>query len=307
MPHLHNAISPLSIILLIVLLTNLTPAKGSDRIKGARSGLPELTETYVDKSYGFSIDLLTDFRLSSEQGDLLFFRSYDRAGTVIVRPRPGLALSTVQATLRNGFDNDVIVLKPTGAPTKLELDGGQGLAMDVEGTIEGREVYGMVAGIFGRNDQGYSILVGSVRERWPGFKHAALIMLESFSVQPVRPGYEHERWEHRLNGTRLVYAEGYGTRYWGGAYIGEYHFCSDGTFRQGTTSMNTDSNGWSRYTSSTSSKTRGSWQIQFEENNPLLQMRHKRGQVEYIDITEKEGYIFLRGVPYQHGVNELCK
>jgi hypothetical protein len=305
--HQYKKAIQLTFTLFIGLLTHANVAVGSEAKQTPPSGVLGKMTSYTDRSYGFTIDLLKDFQLSSEQGDLLYFRSPDRAGTVIVRPRPGLSVSTVQATLRNGFDNDVIVLTPTGAPTTLELAGARGIAMEVEGTIEGREVYGIVAGIFGANNQGYMILAGIVREQWPGFEHLAKNMLQSFTVQPMQPGFAHERWQSRLNGRRLIYAEGYGTHFRGGVSIGEYHFCSDGTFRQRSDSMHTERYGWSRYSTGSTDKSRGTWQVRIQENKPLVQMRHKGGAVDFLNITEGDGYVLLSGVPYRFAVNELCK
>lgn len=304
--HLHKRASLLASILLMSLLTPFTSAAGSDAIQEPGYVLAEKTEIYSDRSYGFTIALPKDFQLSSEQGDLLFFQSPDRAGTVIVRPRPGLSVSTVQAMLRNGFENEVIVLTPTGATTRLELEGGRGFVMEVRGSIEGRDVHGLLAGIFGENDQGYVILVGSIRARWQGFKHVALGMLQSFAVKPIQPGFEHERWQYRLNGRRLIYAEDYGTRFRGGIYVGEYHFCSDGTFFQRSDSRSTERYGWSGYSYGTTDKSRGTWQVRIENNKPMVRMRNKRGGVEFVDIAESRGYVLLNGVPYQFAVNELC-
>ena len=146
---LHKKTSPLCIILLISLLSHFSLAMGSDAKLTPRTRLLENMVTHVDRSYGFTIDLARDFGLSSEQGDVLFFQSPDRVGAVIVRPRPGLSLGTVQETLRNGFDNEVIVLATIGSPETLELEGARGLAMEVEGTLQGRDVRGVLAGIFG--------------------------------------------------------------------------------------------------------------------------------------------------------------
>jgi len=307
MLRLHEKIRLLSLILLTGLLTPVSQMSASEAVRTPRFGLSEKTEIYVDRSYGFTIALLEDFRLSSEQGDLLFFQSPNRPGTMIVRPRPGLSLRTVQATLRNGFDNETIVLTPTGSPTTLQLDGGQGLAMEVEGKLQGREVHGMLAGIFGDNDQGYMILVGSVHERWLGFRLDALNMLKSFAIKPIQSGFEHERWQQRLAGMRLIFFEDQGTQFVGGAHVGEYHFCSDGTFFLRSDTTSTESDGWGQYTYGSTSKSRGTWRVRLENYYPKVVLRDKRSVVRIIDIAESEGHVVLNGLPYQFAVNELCE
>jgi len=265
----------------------------------------EVTETYIDRSYGFSIELARDFKLSSEQQDLLFFKSPERVGTVIIRPRPGLTLSTVQAAMRNGFESKVITLVPKGVPMTLNINGGQGMAMEVSGSIEGREVRGTMAGIFGGDQQGYMVLVGSVRERWPGFENSALTMLNSFSINPVEPGYEFERWQQRLMGNSLIFVQGYGNYHVGGGSVSEYQFCSDGTFKQRTDTSNTYTGAWRRSTYGTTSKSKGTWRIQYRDRLPVLTMYQKSGS-QNLPITDKEGYVFLGGAPYRFAQNTLC-
>ncbi|MFP6808003.1 MAG: hypothetical protein VB957_12635 [Pseudomonadales bacterium] len=271
-----------------------------------RLTLPDQVHTYLDRSYGFSIELAKDFELVSETRDLLFFKSASRAGTVIIRPRPGLSLSNVQAALRTGFESSKIKIIPTGAPNMVDINGGQGLGMGVTGQIDGREIQGIFAGVFGGDDQGYMILVGSVRERWLGFESSANAMLESMAIVDVQPGFEYERWQGRLRGKRLIFAAGYGNYYNGGGSISEYQFCSDGTFMRRTDSTSTYSGAWRSSTYGTTSKGSGTWQVQMIDNYPHVAIRHKRGNLETPAISEEDGYIILGGVPYMLAHNELC-
>ena len=290
-----------SLILFVSLLAIFSPSQGSDTNPRFRS-----SQTYVDRSYGFTIALSKGFRLSSEQGDLLFFRSLNRPGTIIIRPRSGLSLSTVQAAIRNGFDDEAIQLTPSGPPITLELEGGRGLARKVEGTLDGQAVSGILAGVFGPYDLGYMILVGSLREKWPGFTYEATQMLESLVITRPQPGFEFERWQQRLKGGRFVFVEAHGTRFAGATHIAEYHFCSDGSFFQKTETMSSSGNGWSLTSHVTTSKSRGTWQVRLDNNNPLLIMGHRRGPKETIRIAESGGHVLLNNLPYEFALNELC-
>ncbi|HIL97403.1 MAG TPA: hypothetical protein EYG51_16035 [Pseudomonadales bacterium] len=263
--------------------------------------------TYIDRSYGFSIKLARDFHLSSEEQDVLFFRSRERKGTVIIRPRPGLSVSSIQAAMRNGFDSEAIKLTPTGPPVTLNLSNGQGLSREVGGTINGVEVQGTLAGVIGGNQQGYMILVGTIKGSWVGFKTSALAMLNSLTIRPVEFGYAHERWQKRLQVYRLVFVQGYGSYIWGGAQVSEYHFCSDGTFRQRTDTTNTYSTGLRRSTYGTTSKGKGTWGIQLVQNDPYLKIVTKNGSQATFPVADREGYIFLGDIPYQLAQNQLCQ
>lgn len=272
-----------------------------------RLGLAEVTRTYVDRSYGFAIDLPKDFRLSSEQGDVLFFQSHERAGTVIIRPRPGLTVSNIQSALRNGFDNEGIQIETFGSPETLEFNSGQGLRMESKGTVNGREVHGVIAGIIGGDNQGYMILIGSVRERWMGFESTALASLDSFTFTRVQPGFESERWEQRLKGTQLVFSNSRGNFIQGGAVAGGYHFCSDGHYLRRFDRISTETDGWSRYSQSSTDKGKGTWQVQLEDGIPRLYLTPKRGALEVLPLKYQAGEIVLGGVPYKFAVNKVCK
>ena len=292
-------------MLLIVSLSRTIPVSAGEQGEQSRQMFREVTETYIDRSYGFSIELARDFKLSTEQGDLLYFRSPDRVGTVIIRPRPGLTLANVQAAMRSGFESKAITLTPTGAPMTLNVKGGQGMAMVVTGRIEGREVQGTMAGIFGGDQQGYMVLVGSVKERWMGFENSAQMMLNSFSINPVEPGFEYERWQQRLMGKALIFVQGYGNYHVGGGSVSEYQFCRDGTYKQRTDTSDTYTGAWRRGTYGTTSKGKGTWQIQFRDRLPVLAMYSKSGS-QNLPITDKEGYVFLGGAPYRFSQNTLC-
>ncbi len=265
-----------------------------------------LTRTYTDRTSGFSLELPKDFRLSSEQGDLLYFQSPERNGTMIVRTIPGLSLSTVQSRLRNGLHAESITIKPTGSPETLQLQGAQGLAMDAGGSMQGREIFGKLAGIFGPDDQGYMVLIGSVRERWIGFQGTADKILGSFKVIPAQPGFEHERWEYRLAGAHLVHYGQQGNYVSGEVYAEEYHFCRDRTFRSRFNAAQTQFDGWGQYTSSTGRKSKGDWRVSYDGNYAYLTLANNSGPQQIFALSENSGRIVMDSTPFQFATNELC-
>lgn len=299
----------LYLTLLMVALNLLNPnfsAHAAEPETTPRFEVQEHTNIYTDRTFGFSLQLPNDFRLSSEQGDLLFFQSPERSGTMIIRTVPGLSLSTVQASLRNGLNAESITIKPTGSPETLQLEGAQGLMMDAGGNMQGREIFGKLAGVFGPNGQGYMILIGSVKERWLGFKGTADRMLESFSVIKAQPGFEHERWVFRLSGTHLVYYNQQGNYIRGEAYAEEYHFCRDRTYRSRFNAAQTESDGWGRYTSSTGRKSKGTWSVSYDGNHPYLVLAKNRGAQQMFALSQSEGRIVLDNAPFRFASNEIC-
>lgn len=265
-----------------------------------------LTSTYTDRTSGFSLELPKDFRLSSEQGDLLYFQSPERNGTMIVRTIPGLSLSTVQASLRNGLHAESLTIKPSGSPETLQLQGAQGLAMDAGGSMQGREIAGKLAGIFSPDGQGYMVLIGSVRERWLGFQGTAEKILGSFKVIPARSGFEHERWEYRLAGTHLVHYGQQGNYVGGAIYAEEYHFCRDRTFRSRFNAAQTQFDGWGQYTSSTGRKSKGNWSVSYDGNYAYLTLANNSGPQQIFALSEDSGRIVMDSTPFQFATNELC-
>ena len=172
--------------------------------------------------------------------------------------------------------------------------------------MQGREIFGKLAGIFGPNGQGYMILIGSVRERWLGFQGTADRMLDSFKVIRAQPGFEHERWVFRLSGTHLVFFDAKGNYIYGSAYAQEYHFCSDRTFRSRFNSTVTEFNGWSNYTSSTGRKSKGTWSVSYDGNYPYLILSNNRGPQQTFALSESDGRIVMDNAPFQFATNEIC-
>ena len=281
-------------------------ARAAEPKSQPRLEVQEQTRTYTDRTSGFSLELPKDFRLSSEQGDLLYFQSPERNGTMIVRTVPGLSLRTVQARLRSGLHAEAITINPTGSPETLQLEGAQGWMMDAGGNIQGRELLGKLAGIFGPNGQGYMVLIGSVHERWIGFRSTANKMIGSFKVTKAQPGFEHERWEFRLSGAHLVHYGKQGNYTSGAIYAQDYHFCRDRTFKSRFNTAQTQFNGWTKHTSSTGRKSKGTWSVSPEGNDAYLILANKRGPQQMFALSEREGRIVMDNAPFQFATNKLC-
>ena len=178
--------------------------------------------------------------------------------------------------------------------------------METTGTINGREVQGIVAGITGGNDQGYTFLIGSVKERWRQFKPTALNSLNSFKFTQVQRGFEHERWEQRLKGARLIFYTDYGNYILGAAQAGEFHFCSDGRYFSRTDYVSTQGDAWGSYTYGTTDKSKGNWRVRFD-GLPYVNLSPSRGAVESYVVSEDGAAVMIGGMPYRFARNDLCE
>ena len=266
----------------------------------------EQTSAYTDRTAGFSLSLPKDFRLSSEQPGLLYFQSAERSGTMIIRTVPGLSLSNVQTRLRNGLSAQSITMKPTGSPETLRLQGAQGLMIDAQGHMRGREISGKLASIFGPNGQGYMVLISSVREHWLGLQSTAEKMLSSFKVIRAQPGFEHERWEYRLSGAALVHYGQQQKYIRGAAYAEVYQFCRDGTFRSGFNTDQAQLDGWRRDSFSMGLKSKGTWSVSYDENYAYLTLTNNPNPRQMFVLSESTGRILMNSVPFQFATNKLC-
>jgi len=272
-----------------------------------RLSVEEQVETFIDRTNGYTIDLPHSFRLTSEHSGLLFFQTVEMPGTLIIKPTPGMGLHNVQVALRQGFQTDHIILKPTGAPISLNVNGGQGMALEVTGSIQGREVRGMLAGVFGGNQQGYMMLIGSVKERWQALLPSAQPILESLSIIPIEPGYDFERWQQRLIGSQLNYAEFYGGAFRGGAISSSIMLCEDGRFLQNTGNSSYYSDAWVKSYTYSGKNQHGKWDVRGVDQLSYLNFRSSKGGVNTADLTERDGYIFLNGQPYVLVPKQQCR
>jgi len=272
-----------------------------------RLSIQEKVNTFVDRSNGYTIDLPHQFRLTGEHSGLLFFQTIEMPGTLIIRPSPGMGLHNVQMALRQGFQSEYIVLKPTGAPISLKVNGGQGMAIEVTGKIQGREVRGMLAGVFGGNQQGYMVLIGSVKERWQALLPSAQPLIESLSIIPVEPGHDYERWQQRLVGAQLNYAEFYGGAFMGGAFSSSIMLCEDGSFLQNTGNSDYYSDAWSESYTYSSQNQHGKWIVRGVDQLSYLNLNSSKGGVNTADLTESDGYIFLNDQPYVLVPKQQCR
>ncbi len=272
-----------------------------------RIALPEETETYVDRTAGFAIDLPRRFKLVAEEDDLLYFQSFENYGTVIVRPMPDLTLSDIQMAMRGGVESRRAKLKTHGSPLTLNLRGGQGMTMEVKGTIDDVEVTGYLAGILGANQRGYMVLAGASLQRWGDFRLLAVPILESFTIGPVVDGVKHERWQQRLMGAHLAFATAVGGAFSGAGYNSDYFFCSDGTFRQNTGASDSWGGAYYQSYSYSESNDSGTWRVIGGDGVPTLSLSYKGGAQDYSALTAQDGYIFLDDFPYQPVPNTLCE
>ncbi len=267
--------------------------------------LPDKSVRFVDRSYGFEISIPRHFELTGDEAGLLYFQSSEKPGLLIVRPAPGMGLQNVQQLMRNGFESRVTRLRTKGAPMSMSVANGQGMAMAVEGDLQGQPVAGYLAGIFGRGGQGYVVLIGAIANKWPILEPESFGILESFALISPEPGHEHERWVFRLAGKHLAFVEGYGMTFEGALFSSEITLCRDGRFhsRQDSTSYYGDAlYGSSQY--STGSKNSGNWRVIFE-GRPFLRVEGKRGP-RTAELDYREGYFFLGDMPYRAIPNTLC-
>jgi hypothetical protein len=272
-----------------------------------RRALPDRTQTFVDKSYGFTLDVPKHFRLTGDEAGLLYFQSSEKPGIIVVRPTPGMGLANVQQLMRSGFESRITKLKTKGAPLTLNITNGQGMTMEVDGTLQDQPIEGYLAGIFGSNDQGYMVLIGAVTNKWPILKPDALSILESFTLTPVQRGFEYERWRYRLAGRRLIFVKGYGTRYRGAAFTSDLILCSDGAFRGETSSTTSNRDPlWGSSYSYSGKKKSGDWRVGYD-GIPYLRVDFKRGGFKIAPIEFADGYFFLDGRPYQTFANDYCE
>jgi hypothetical protein len=269
--------------------------------------LPDVTNTFVDRRSGFSIDLPYQFQLTSEQRDVLFFQSPVRPGAILIKPTPGLTLATVQAAMRNGFESDRVKLTPIGSPMSIEINGGQGMGMEVEGEFEGVKIRGLLAGCFGPNKQGYVILVGAPVEEWPALEPITMPTLDSLTMFPARLGFEHERWQSRLTGRQLRYFDVAGYVFNWGAMSAEILLCSDGTFLERNESTGSYGGTFYRGTSSTVSRGKGVWRVQADSQRASLILDYSNDKRVNAPLSDGNGYIFVAGVPYSLTANSVCR
>lgn len=268
--------------------------------------LPDRTNTFIDRSYGFQIDVPRHFELTGDESGLLYFQSSQKPGLIIIRPTPGMGLKNVQQLMRNGFESPITSLRTAGSPLTIDVRNGQGMTMAVTGEMQGQPVKGYLAGIFGPGGQGYMVLIGAIANKWPILEPDALGILETFGLIPVQPGYEHERWYFRLSGRRLVFVEGYGQPFEGALFSSDITLCQNGEFHSRQTSGSYyDDAYWGSSSYSTSSRQSGSWSIGYE-GLPYLQANVNRGNVINAVIEYKDGYYFLEGRPYQVMPNKIC-
>ena len=298
MPAVNSLRRPVLLIALCLAVISVYASEHSQNQQKPRLSIDEKVKTFVDRSNGYTIDLPHQFRLTSEHSGLLFFQTIEMPGTLIIKPSPGIGLHNVQMALREGFKSESIVLKPTGSPISLKLDGGQGMAMEVTGQIQGRAVQGMLAGVFGGNQQGYMMLIGSVKERWPALLPSAQPLLESLSIVPIEPGYDYERWRQRLLGSQLNYAEFHGGAFMGGAFSSSIMLCQDGSFLQNTGTSSHYRDAWSESYSYSGKNQKGKWDVRGVDQLSYLNFRSSKGGINTADLTEREGYIFLNNQPY---------
>lgn len=296
-----------TLLLFSLVLCFSRPVLGSD-VSEVRPhlALPERTNTFIDKTYGFQIDVPRHFELTGDEMGLLYFQSSQKPGLIIIRPTPGMGLKNVQQLMRNGFESPITSLRTDGSPLTLNVRNGQGMTMPVKGEMQGQPVEGYLAGIFGPGGQGYMVLIGAIANKWPILEPDALGILESFGLVQVQSGHEHERWYYRLAGRRLVYVEGYGRPFDGALFSSDVTLCRNGEFHsQQSSGSYYDDAYWGSSQYHTTSRKSGTWRIGYE-GLPYLQANVKKGQVITAVIEFQDGYYFLEGVPYRFAENRIC-
>jgi len=116
---------------LVVLLAGPVLASEAGDVR-PNLALPDRTNTFVDKTYGFQIDVPRHFELTGDEAGLLYFQSSQKPGLIIIRPTPGMGLKNVQQLMRNGFESPITSLRTDGSPLTLGVRNGQVITAVIE-------------------------------------------------------------------------------------------------------------------------------------------------------------------------------
>ena len=280
----------------LLLVQTATASEASD--VGPRRALPDRTWTFIDRTLGFSVALPRQFELTGDEPGLLYFQSREMPGLIAVRPVSNAGLADLQQLMRGGLSTASVLLKTAGSPLTLDVGNGQGMTMAAEGYYRRQPVKGYLAGVLGPEGRGYLVFVGAGTGKWPILEPRALSILDSFSVIPPEPGHEHERWQYRLSGKRLVFIAGYGRPFEGAAIAADITLCPVGSFhaKKGAGTYDHDPLWGSYYTWSGTQKA-GSWQTG-QQGVPYLRIDFRRGGYRMAPLEYADGFVFMDGRPY---------
>ena len=104
---------------------------------------------YKDEGGGWSIRAPQNWKFG-EKGGRVLFGSDTEAGLIVAWYAPGTTYEQMQQISAQGINEDGLALSPTAAPQPVQVPGGKGLGVDLQGTgQDGQPLVARVVGVAG--------------------------------------------------------------------------------------------------------------------------------------------------------------
>lgn len=194
---------------------------------------------YRDAEGGLALRLPGGFGFLARQGTLTLFGSKVTPGVIFVEAGESFTEAELAAAAREGYQEEGVALRPTGAAQRLQLAHGAGLAFAVEGTLEGQAVKGVLVGLRSREGRCYILLAATTPEAWPKLQPVAAQLAGGIGLNPPMAPAVDPPLRNYFAGTRLSYYFSRSSYSSTGASQGgmqsteRIYLCGDGAFHYG--------------------------------------------------------------------------
>jgi hypothetical protein len=273
-----------------------------------------LSGEYRDSRRGFAMALSGGFGFGASQQGLTILGSKAVPGAIFIKTGERFSATELQQAAKQGYRDDGVQLTPLGPTTTLTIEGGLGMAVPVQGTLEDARVLGLLAGVITGSGECFVLLAATTPEQWSKLEPDARKMFASIRLfAPEVPPVDRQ-WQSYFAGSRLSYyfsrtsASLTGTIEGGAGATVHIDFCGDGTFLYGDKSrMSFDLPQAFGYRHSQSNAS-GRWNVQAAADAvAALTLEFYDGRVWRYQARGDRELTYLNGSRYSRSRSQVCQ
>lgn len=300
--------------------STLTPPESSmnSTMMGGQTTAPNGAALLSAPGEGYEFAPAGGFFEMQSQGMIKMLGSNTTPGIMILVSNPSLTAAEIDKGAAAGYQDESVQLTPTGAATPITVEGGTGKVVPVQGTADGQQVVGVLAGLARPGGGGLVLTALTTQQSWPQLKPAAEQTIRSvrlFAPQ-VTPRLQQAR--AALAGHSLVIAFNNSTTsqnsdgYYTGSAVNSFrawHCCANGQGRyEGARSSSFQGGGVIGSSESNAGPADGAWTLSEAGEGFLLTFQFSDGSSESWTLTVDENEnVYVDGQRAKVTTDSICQ
>jgi hypothetical protein len=264
---------------------------------------PASAELTGDPSLGFFFRAPEGWG-GGQQGEVFLLGSDTHHGMILVMPHEMGTIEQMRAEAAQGLHDQGVSLTPRGG---MEPFGDRGLAVDFEGTADGRAARARAVGLLSPHGGGVTVLALVAADSWgPDYVRWVEEVARSMEFRAPETGPIARQWDGEVRGRHLRFMESYSSG--GGGYNIQrsIYLCSNGEYLYRDSSVISADVPGASASGIGQGGEMGRWEVTAQGQDGVLRLTSQEGSVRQYTLSWRNNLIHLSGERYFRDTNDVC-